>query len=137
MPELQKCLLYVYRIEGGFFFLHMKIVEKPWGKEVWFACSEHYVGKLIYINKGHRLSRQYHRVKHETIYIDKGELLLEIGAGDEIESLILKEGDAKVIEPGVVHRMYAKDSDVRLIEVSTPQVDDVVRLEDDYGRVEA
>jgi len=112
----------------------MKIVEKPWGREVWFAQTEYYVGKLIYINKGHRLSRQYHKVKHETIYIDRGELLLEIGEGDKVETLILKEGDVRVIAPGVVHRMYAKDSDVRLIEVSTPQVDDVVRLEDDYGR---
>lgn len=120
-----------------------KVVEKPWGKEIWFAYTQKYVGKIILINKGHRLSKQYHRFKHETLYTDKGEYLLELSrfagrfAGSSLRSekkKIMKEGSIVVIPPKTVHRLEAKFGNVKIIEVSTPQVKDVIRLEDDYGR---
>lgn len=105
-------------------------IIKPWGWEFWFAHTKHYVGKVIFIKKGHRLSLQLHRKKHETIYTDKGSWLLLIGA----KKRRMKKGDFAVIAPGIVHRFCAPYGSVRLLEVSTPQVKDVVRLEDDYGR---
>ena len=108
----------------------MKKVNKPWGWELWFAQSPKYVGKIIFIKKGHRLSKQYHRFKHESIYADQGTWTLEI-AGRKKR---MKPGSAAAIKPGVIHRFCAPYEDVRLIEVSTPQVDDVIRLQDDYGR---
>ena len=110
----------------------MKKVNKPWGWEVWFAHAPKYVGKIIFIKKNHRLSKQFHRVKHETIYTDKGRWLLEING----RKRKMKPGDFAVIPPRMVHRFCAPYQDVRLLEVSTPQVEDVVRLEDDYGRGE-
>ena len=110
----------------------MKVVDKPWGNEVWIAQTDKYVGKIIFIKKGHRLSKQYHKIKHETIYVDAGELVFEINN----ETKILKAGEAIVVAPNTVHRMDARNSDVRIFEVSTPEVEDVVRLEDDYGRQE-
>jgi quercetin dioxygenase-like cupin family protein len=107
-----------------------KKVLKPWGWELWFAYSKKYVGKIIFVKKGHRLSKQYHRFKHETIYTDKGRWVLEIGS----RRRPMKPGDFAVITPGVIHRFTAPYQDIRLLEVSTPQVKDVVRLEDDYGR---
>lgn len=108
----------------------MKIVEKPWGREIWFAQEKKYVGKLLIIKKGHRLSKQYHKVKHETLYTDKGKYIMEING----RKRLVKEGEAVVVKPKTVHRMFAKYGDIKLIEVSTPEVWDVVRLEDDYGR---
>ncbi|MEW6558153.1 MAG: cupin [Elusimicrobiota bacterium] len=108
----------------------MKIVKKPWGKEVWFAHTKKYVGKLLFIKKGHRLSKQYHRIKHETLYTLKGRYIMEFGNSKKI----MNEGTVIVIPHKKTHRMFAKFCDVTLIEVSTPQVRDVVRLEDDYGR---
>jgi quercetin dioxygenase-like cupin family protein len=110
--------------------MRLKKVLKPWGWELWFAQSAKYVGKIIFIKKGHRLSKQYHRVKHETVYADQGKWLLEING----RKRIMKPGDAAAIRPRVVHRFCAPYQDVRLMEVSTPQTQDVVRLEDDYGR---
>jgi mannose-6-phosphate isomerase len=110
--------------------MEIKKVQKPWGWELWFAQSAHYVGKIIHINKGHRLSKQYHRFKHETVYAHKGTWLLEI-AGRKRR---MKPGMSQVIKPRLVHRFTAPFQDVELLEVSTPQVKDVVRLEDDYGR---
>ena len=107
-----------------------KKVLKPWGWELWFAHSRQYVGKIIFIKKGHRLSRQYHRWKHETVYAQKGRWVLEIGN----RKRRMQPGDCAVIEPGVIHRFTAPLGDAWLLEVSTPQVKDVVRLEDDYGR---
>ena len=107
-----------------------KQVIKPWGWELWFAHSSHYVGKIIHIRKGHRLSKQYHRFKHETVYAHKGTWILEI-AGKKKR---MTPGSSAVILPKRVHRFTAPYHDVDLLEVSTPQVDDVVRLEDDYGR---
>jgi mannose-6-phosphate isomerase len=113
---------------------------KPWGHEIRFAITEKYLGKILYIEKGQRLSRQYHVQKDETIYVLKGTLILEIGnpASEVPESYftLMKEGDRWRIKPGTVHRFSAPDNmSVTLAEVSTPEIDDVVRLEDDYNRI--
>ena len=108
----------------------MKKIHKPWGWELWYAHSKKYVGKIIFLRKGHRLSRQYHRKKHETIFTDTGRWVLEIKGRKKI----MKPGSAAEIKPGVIHRFTAPYQDVRLLEVSTPEVHDVIRLEDDYGR---
>tara|TARA_R100000655_G_scaffold106197_1_gene155197 strand:+ start:941 stop:1288 length:348 start_codon:yes stop_codon:yes gene_type:complete len=109
-------------------------IEKPWGYEEIWAHTDKYVGKLLHITKGHRLSEQYHEVKDETIYVLDGVLQLEIGGGEEV--LYLLRGDCYRIKPGLVHRFVAPEngSDVRLMEVSTPELDDVVRTQDDYNR---
>lgn len=108
----------------------MKKVVKPWGWELWFAETKRFVGKIIFIRKGHRLSKQYHRFKLETVYAEQGRWLLEIGK----RRRLMKPGAVADITPKTIHRFCAPYEDVRLIEVSTPQVHDVVRLEDDYGR---
>ena len=116
---------------------NVTIVEKPWGHEEIWARATHYVGKILFIKKGHRLSRQFHRVKEETIMVLEGVLLLEEGLGsdgDKIEKHILIPGAIFHIPPGTVHRFCADRSDVKLVEVSTPEITDVVRLEDDYRR---
>jgi mannose-6-phosphate isomerase-like protein (cupin superfamily) len=112
----------------------MKIVEKPWGREVWIAHTDRYALKIIEFKKGSRSSLQYHVKKHEHIYVDAGVLQIE-KENDEgkMDILILKAGDVIENKPGCKHRVTALD-DVRLIEVSTPELDDVVRVEDDYNR---
>ena len=110
-------------------------IEKPWGSELIFAHTETYVGKILTINKAHKLSRQYHEMKDETIFVLEGSLSLELGVDENITEIQLNEGHAFRIEPGVVHRFCATLGEVKLIEVSTPELDDVVRLEDNYGRV--
>jgi quercetin dioxygenase-like cupin family protein len=115
-------------------------VDKPWGYEIRWAITDKYLGKILHINEGHRLSRQYHEVKDETIYVLKGSLMLEIGPHYEhwgkLEGItqVLREGDSQHITPGLVHRYCATKGDVELLEVSTPEIDDVVRLHDDYDR---
>ena len=113
-----------------------KRVPKPWGYEIWWARTERYVGKILHVNKGESLSLQYHNVKDETILMQSGLLLFETGKkGDAgpLQRLTMKPGDVFHITPGTLHRMTAlEDSD--LVEVSTPETDDVVRLEDRYGR---
>ena len=108
----------------------VKIVKKPWGWEVWYARTPKYAGKVLTIEKGGRLSLQYHRVKHETIYVLKGRLLLEL----DRRRIVLKAGSAYAIRPKSIHRFSAPDGRVTLLEASTPELADVVRLEDDYGR---
>lgn len=108
----------------------VKTVPKPWGHETWYACGRHYAGKILQINKGHRLSLQYHRVKHETIYALKGRFVLRLGAKD----YVIAPGTAVEIRPGTKHRFEARYGRVTLLEVSTPELRDIVRLEDDYGR---
>ena len=110
----------------------MKTVAKPWGREVWFAEQKKYVGKLLEIKKGHRLSKQYHKLKHETLYTLEGRYLMELNGRKKI----MRPGSVVVIPPRAVHRMEARWGDVTLVEVSTPEVWDVVRLDDDYGRME-
>jgi len=112
-------------------------VPKPWGHEEIFAQTEHYVGKILVINPGHRLSRQYHNVKEETFRVLKGHLILEIGMVGEIRHLDMHEGDVYHCPAGTVHRMVCdKDEQeaVQIIEVSTNHLQDVVRLQDDYNR---
>ena len=111
-------------------------VEKPWGNEIVFAHTDRYAGKILCINKGHKLSRQYHETKDETVFVSEGVLVLELGRGDKMTEIQLNKGHAFRIEAGVVHRFCAPHGDVKLIEVSTPELDDVVRLEDIYGRAE-
>ena len=112
----------------------IKIINKPWGREEVWAETEYYAGKLLYINEGHRLSRQYHQVKDETIPVLQGMLTLEVGEnGSQI--IFLTPGNSYRIEPGVVHRFCADNkTDVKLAEVSTTELGDVVRIEDDYER---
>lgn len=107
--------------------------EKPWGYELLFALTPQYAGKLIFVRKGHRLSLQYHEKKDETIYLFQGEVLLEIEVGGEMKSKTLKPGQSLRVLPRTKHRLKAIE-DTMLFEVSTPELDDVVRLEDDYGR---
>jgi mannose-6-phosphate isomerase-like protein (cupin superfamily) len=112
----------------------VKIVEKPWGREIWVAHTDRYALKIIELRKGTRSSLQYHVKKHEHIYVDAGVLEMqwenEQGA---LETRTLKPGDVIENKPGHRHRAIAVE-DVRIIEVSTPELDDVVRLEDDYKR---
>ena len=106
-------------------------VEKPWGHEIRWAITEKYLGKILHINAGQQLSLQYHEIKDESIYVLEGTLIVKDGE----RAVILEEGDAMRIKPGTVHRFCAPNgTHVKLIEVSTPDIDDVVRLEDDYGR---
>ena len=111
----------------------MTRVEKPWGYELHWAKTDRYVGKLIHVNKGHALSLQYHNKKDETIFLWSGKLLFEIEIGGQLTSREMKPGEAVHVTPKTVHRMTAiEDSDI--FEVSTPELDDVVRLKDNYGR---
>jgi mannose-6-phosphate isomerase-like protein (cupin superfamily) len=109
-------------------------VEKPWGSELIWTHTDRYVGKLISVNAGARLSLQYHHEKDESIYVVDGtlNLHLENDAG-EVEEITMGPGKFARIPTGRIHRFEAL-TDVRLIEVSTPELDDVVRIEDDYGR---
>jgi quercetin dioxygenase-like cupin family protein len=108
-------------------------VDKPWGYELRWARTDRYVGKVIHVNAGHALSLQYHNIKEETILLWSGRLLFEIQESGTLVSREMKPGDRVHVTPKTVHRMTAiEDSDI--FEVSTPELDDVVRLEDRYGR---
>lgn len=112
-----------------------KVVQKPWGQEIIFALTKDYVGKILQIKAGHQLSLQFHKVKEETIYLQSGEMrfVMEDDQGHLAEAL-LQPGQSFHIPPNRKHRMIAV-SDCEVFEVSTPHLDDVVRLEDSYGRV--
>lgn len=112
-----------------------KRVEKPWGYEIIWAHTERYVGKILHIHRGESLSYQYHRVKDETIRLLAGELELDIEWNGKRERLRLGRGESLHIVPGMKHRMIALE-DCDVLEVSTPELDDVVRLEDRYGRAD-
>ena len=110
-----------------------RTVDKPWGNELIWAETDRYVGKILFIKKGHSLSLQYHNVKDETIYLHSGKLLFEIEEGGRLQQREMRPGERVHITPKTVHRMTAiEDSDI--FEVSTPELHDVVRLEDRYGR---
>lgn len=110
-------------------------VEKPWGYELIFAKTPVYVGKILHINKGHKLSLQYHKEKEETIFLNSGKLLFVFEeTPDQLTEIEMHPGDAHYIPSGRKHRMVALE-DCDIFEVSTPQLQDVVRLEDSYGRV--
>ena len=109
-------------------------VEKPWGWELVWAEAEQYVGKLLFVRAGHALSLQYHELKDEAWLVREGRAVLELGKVDgPLETLEIGAGDAFRYPPGTVHRITALE-DTLIVEVSTPQLDDVVRLEDRYGR---
>jgi mannose-6-phosphate isomerase len=112
-------------------------VEKPWGHEIRWAITEDYLGKIIHIESGHRLSRQYHQMKDESIYVLEGTLVLELHQGKHLEKVVLKPGASWRIYPHVVHRFCAPSEGCTLVEVSTAHIDDVIRLEDDYNRKES
>ena len=112
----------------------MKRVEKPWGWELWWAQTDRYVGKQIHINQGEALSLQYHNKKDEVIFVFKGRILFEMGAmGTPLEKREMGPGESVHVVPPTVHRMTAIE-ETDIFEVSTPEVEDVVRLEDRYGR---
>ena len=109
-------------------------IEKPWGYELIWAHTDRYVGKILHVRKGHALSLQYHRTKDETIHVLAGRIELQTGDGGDLERRPLDPGESFRITAGLRHRMIALlDSDV--LEASTPELDDVVRLEDRYGRI--
>jgi mannose-6-phosphate isomerase-like protein (cupin superfamily) len=108
--------------------------EKPWGFELVLAHTSKYAGKLMFVRKGHRLSLQYHEKKDETIYVYEGKALFEIeGSDGSTMSAVLQAGQCQRIPPLTKHRIQAIE-DTTLFEVSTPELGDVKRLEDDYGR---
>jgi len=115
-------------------FENPKRVEKPWGHELWWAQTDRYVGKLLHVKAGHKLSLQYHERKDETIHLWSGELLLVLDEGEgKLTEHRLQPGQSYHVKPFTKHRMVAV-TDCDILEASTPEVEDVVRLEDAYGR---
>jgi mannose-6-phosphate isomerase-like protein (cupin superfamily) len=109
-------------------------VEKPWGYELIFAHTDRYAGKILHVNAGQALSLQYHERKDETLYLAQGECAFIVQESDELKELQLSVGDAYRVTPFTRHRMIAGPQGCEFIEVSSPELDDVVRLEDRYGR---
>lgn len=116
-----------------FDYKQIRHVAKPWGYELIFGVTDRYVGKILHINRGESLSLQYHEVKEETLYVVEGELLLTVEYDGDRREINLRKGQAFHIPPRLIHRMEAV-VDTDIAEVSTPELDDVVRLEDRYGR---
>lgn len=109
-------------------------IDKPWGHEVLFAHTDRYAGKLLVIKQGHRLSLQYHQKKDEAFFVQSGRARIELESADGVKSVVILEpGEALHLTPGTRHRTEALEDTV-IFEVSTPELDDVVRLSDDYGR---
>ena len=112
----------------------ISIKEKPWGREIWFAQNPKYAGKILEVKKGKRLSLQYHEKKAETQYLYKGKVILTVGTDkNELKNITLNPGDKYDILPYTIHRIEALE-DSEIFEVSTPELEDVVRLADDFGR---
>ncbi len=107
-------------------------VDKPWGYELHWAKTDRYVGKIIHVNKGHALSLQYHNIKDETIFLWSGKLLFEIEVDGKLVQREMSPGEAVHVTPKTIHRMTAIE-DADILEASTPELHDVVRLEDRYG----
>jgi mannose-6-phosphate isomerase-like protein (cupin superfamily) len=110
-------------------------VEKPWGHELIWALTDDYCGKLLFVKAGESLSLQFHRQKDESWYVQSGRARLDMAAaGEKVpQSEVVGPGAAFRIRPGTVHRVTAVE-DTTIVEVSTPLLEDVVRLEDRYGR---
>jgi mannose-6-phosphate isomerase-like protein (cupin superfamily) len=108
-------------------------VPKPWGHETIWAQSDRYVGKILHIKAGQELSVQYHNKKDETVHLLSGEIVYRVKKGELLEDVHLRVGESFRITPGTVHQMVAL-TDCEVLEVSTPELDDVVRLSDKYGR---
>ena len=112
----------------------MKVIEKPWGKEEVIEINNHYMMKRLTMWKGHRCSMQFHKIKCETIYVLSGQLRIYYGQSlEKLESKVFGSNETITLTPGVVHRMEGVEDSVYL-EASTPEMDDVVRLADDYKR---
>ena len=109
-------------------------VEKPWGYELIWARTDRYVGKILHIEPGHVLSLQYHNQKDESIYVLSGEIILRLQQGETLIERQMHQGEAFHIRPKLVHQFEAVVA-TDLLEASTPEIDDVVRLRDRYGRV--
>ena len=110
-------------------------VEKPWGHELIWAKTEEYAGKVLLVRAGQSLSLQFHREKDESWYVLEGKAELELGEAGQavLQSEVVGPGAAFRFRPGTVHRVTALE-DTTILEVSTPQLDDIIRLEDSYGR---
>jgi mannose-6-phosphate isomerase len=109
-------------------------VDKPWGYEIRWAITDRYLGKIIHVKRGEALSLQYHERKDEWLLVSKGAVDFEMGRLDgELEKVRLQAGDSVHLPPRTRHRVTAVE-DTDIFEVSTPEMDDVVRLEDRYGR---
>lgn len=110
-------------------------VEKPWGWELIWAHTDVYVGKVLFVRAGHSLSLQFHREKDESWYVESGRAKLELGDTGQaaLNTEVISAGASFRFRPGTVHRVTALE-DTTILEVSTPQLEDVVRLEDAYGR---
>ncbi len=121
----------------GKFAFEPRRVEKPWGYELIWAHADEYVGKILFVRAGESLSLQFHRAKDESWYVQTGRAELELGAtGDRaLSTEVITPGNAFRFRPGTVHRVRALE-DTTILEVSTPDLEDVVRLEDAYGRVD-
>ena len=114
--------------------METQIKVKPWGREIWFAHNDKYAGKILELTKGHRFSLQYHEIKEETQYLYAGKVRFSYGMDkDNLTDVILNPGDKLDITPGMIHRAEALE-DSQIFEVSTPELDDVVKITDDYGR---
>jgi mannose-6-phosphate isomerase len=112
-------------------------IEKPWGWELIWAEAEDYVGKLLFVRAGHSLSLQFHRVKDESWYVHEGRAEVEVGEPGQaiLSAEVLGPGAALRFRPGTMHRIKALE-DTLVLEASTPHLDDLVRLDDRYGRIE-
>jgi mannose-6-phosphate isomerase len=118
------------------FAVDVKRVDKPWGYELLYALTDRYCGKVIFISGGEELSLQFHREKDETLYVQSGRVELQIGdPGRPVDTEVVGPGRAFHLQPGTVHRLRALEDTV-VLEVSTPELDDIVRLEDRYGRAD-
>jgi quercetin dioxygenase-like cupin family protein len=113
---------------------HAQRIDKPWGHELLWALTGSYAGKILHVRAGECLSRQFHITKDEYQYVLSGQVVVELGEQHDARCRTLVEGEGLHIPAGLVHRLLAI-SDATVLEVSTPELDDVVRLEDDYGRV--
>lgn len=116
--------------------MHIEVrkVEKPWGHELIWAHTDRYVGKILHINAGEALSLQYHERKDETLHVLSGQMAFWVGENDDdLHEVELSEGMSFRVVPGTRHRMAAV-TDCNLLEASTPELDDVIRIEDRYGR---
>ena len=118
------------------FAVDVKRVDKPWGYELVFAVTERYCGKVIFVQGGEQLSLQFHRSKDETIYVQSGRVEFQIcDPGKPVDREVVGPGRSFHLQPGTVHRLRALEDTV-VLEVSTPELDDIVRLEDRYGRAD-
>ncbi|MEI8218794.1 MAG: cupin [Elusimicrobiota bacterium] len=111
----------------------IKTIKKPWGKELLFALTDRYAGKILVLNKGHRLSLQYHEKKDESLLLYAGAIKLTVNQGGRLVEKRIAANTVFHFPPGAVHRMEALKNSV-LIEVSTPELNDVIRVQDDYDR---